>query len=258
MQMVKIKDGELATVLFEPETQIADAVLVHGFTGSKEDFTDIGVLLAQKGFRVLTFDNRGHQHSQPSENPSDYEMKSIGQDVLDLAKDFNFAKPHLLGHSLGGLISQQAFMLEPSYWRSLTLMCSGPGGRSEFDMSPLDILTEDNKVQLWEAGLDEKDRQHRLYDFKRARAGNSSADAIKHFGKHLNTFSTLIPEIAKTGVPAHIFYGEYDEAWPLTEQNQMAQELNAKLDILPNCGHCPNEDDPELTAKVIADFWNQH
>jgi pimeloyl-ACP methyl ester carboxylesterase len=35
----------------------------------------------------------------------------------------------------------------------------------------------------------------------------------------------------------------------------MAQELNAKLDILPNCGHCPNEDDPELTAKVIADFW---
>ena len=57
--MVSIQGEPLATIVYQPEEIISDVVLVHGFTGSKEDFIDMAFLLAAQGHRVLTFDNRG-------------------------------------------------------------------------------------------------------------------------------------------------------------------------------------------------------
>ena len=39
--MVSIQGEPLATVVYQPEVFISDVVLVHGFTGSKEDFIDM-------------------------------------------------------------------------------------------------------------------------------------------------------------------------------------------------------------------------
>ncbi|NDD60484.1 MAG: alpha/beta hydrolase, partial [Actinobacteria bacterium] len=55
-----------------------------------------------------------------------------------------------------------------------------------------------------------------------------------------------------------VIYGENDDAWPLEDQNQMARDLNATLTVLPQCGHCPNEDNPPLTAKALAHFWEMN
>jgi pimeloyl-ACP methyl ester carboxylesterase len=37
----------------------------------------------------------------------------------------------------------------------------------------------------------------------------------------------------------------------------MAQELNAQLTVLAGCGHCPNEENPRLTAEALAAFWSK-
>ena len=39
---VDIQGEQLAVEIYEPTTRIADVVLVHGWTGSKEDFNLIG------------------------------------------------------------------------------------------------------------------------------------------------------------------------------------------------------------------------
>jgi pimeloyl-ACP methyl ester carboxylesterase len=52
-----------------------------------------------------------------------------------------------------------------------------------------------------------------------------------------------------------VIYGENDDAWPLAMQDQMAAELGAQLTIISGAGHCPNEDKPEETAAVLANFW---
>ena len=49
---VDIQGEKLAVEIYEPTTRIADVVLVHGWTGSKEDFNLIGPLLADMGYRV--------------------------------------------------------------------------------------------------------------------------------------------------------------------------------------------------------------
>ena len=38
--------------------------------------------------------------------------------------------------------------------------------------------------------------------------------------------------------------------------DQMASDLSAPVTVIKEAGHCPNEDQPEATAKAIADFWS--
>jgi pimeloyl-ACP methyl ester carboxylesterase len=36
----------------------------------------------------------------------------------------------------------------------------------------------------------------------------------------------------------------------------MAKDLAAPLTVIEDAGHCPNEDQPEETVKVLASFWS--
>ncbi|CAB4831507.1 unannotated protein [freshwater metagenome] len=123
---VEIQGENLAVEIYEPKVRIADVVLVHGYTGSKEDFNLIGPLLADAGYRVLTFDNRGQHESAHSKREDAYQIHSLARDVIDIAQHYRFEKPHLLGHSMGGLVAQRASLDAPNYWSSLTLFCTGP------------------------------------------------------------------------------------------------------------------------------------
>jgi len=40
-KLIVVQGEPIATVVFEPKVHRGDVVLVHGFTGSKEDFSDL-------------------------------------------------------------------------------------------------------------------------------------------------------------------------------------------------------------------------
>jgi pimeloyl-ACP methyl ester carboxylesterase len=73
---------------------------------------------------------------------------------------------------------------------------------------------------------------------------------------HLLNDRSFIDQIAALGIPAHVLYGENDDAWPLEIQQKMARDLSAPVTVIPGAGHCPNEDQPLLTARAIADYWD--
>lgn len=254
--MISVQGEPLATVVYQPKVSESDVVLVHGFTGSKEDFTEISLLLAQHGHRVLTFDNRGQHESGYTLRPDGYSMTSLARDVINLVKILDFRKPHLMGHSFGGLVSQQATFLAPDLWSSLTLFCSGPGGkRSWFGDPHFENLTNENKTEMWELHLDKERMNRDNYPLLKKRWIASDAVATIEYREHLRNFSSLIPEIAKSGISSHVVFGENDDVWPIDEQREMAEKLSAKVSVLPDCGHCPNEENPSLTASVLSQFW---
>ncbi|MEY4735449.1 MAG: hypothetical protein RL428_784, partial [Actinomycetota bacterium] len=45
LELVELSQGQLAINIYEPENHRGDAILIHGFTGSKEDFDYIAPLL---------------------------------------------------------------------------------------------------------------------------------------------------------------------------------------------------------------------
>ncbi len=257
-QLVELSQGQLAINIFEPSEYRGDAILIHGFTGSKEDFDAIGPLLAARGYRVFAADHRGIHESLHSADGSTYSMQAYARDAIDIAKHFNLTSPHLFGHSYGGAVAQRAVLAEPELFASLTLFCSGPHSRENLGLSQLILERLPGKTmqESWDEFAGELYVGHKREALMKKRWLANDLLSILEQAKDLSTFTSVIPEVAATKIASHVIYGERDDAWPLAMQDQMAADLSAPVTVIKDAGHCPNEDQPEATAKVIADFWS--
>lgn len=137
------------------------ALLLPGFTGSKEDFLDLQPPLAARGYRTVAVDGRGQYESDgPRDDESAYARAELVRDVLaqrDALADAGVltAPVHLLGHSLGGQIARAAVLDSPEAFASLTLMASGPAEVSAHQRERVKMLRDALAVldltQVWEA-----------------------------------------------------------------------------------------------------------
>ncbi len=255
---VEIQGENLAVEIYEPKVRVADVVLVHGWTGSKEDFNLIGPLLADAGYRVLTFDNRGQHESAHSKREDAYQIHSLARDVIDIAHHYGFEKPHLLGHSMGGLVAQRATLDAPNYWSSLTLFCTGPHyslKKTELE-TLIHLMKTMTMAEFWISYKEEMDKLSPRYELFKKRWHASDPKSLSDTSRLLLDTQSVILELLATKIPAHVIYGENDDAWPLAMQDQMAKDLSAPRTIIKDAGHCPNEDQPEETVKVLTNFWS--
>jgi pimeloyl-ACP methyl ester carboxylesterase len=56
-------------------------------------------------------------------------------------------------------------------------------------------------------------------------------------------------------VPTLVIWGEQDAWVPVKNGHRFAEDIpGAKLEVLPRCGHMPQEEMPERTAELILDF----
>ena len=101
------------------------ALLVPGYTGSKEDFLAILDLLADGSRHVIAIDMRGQFETASAENPAGYAAAALGADILAIMH--TTGARHLVGHSYGGLIGREAVLAGTgAEFASFTLMSSGP------------------------------------------------------------------------------------------------------------------------------------
>ncbi|WP_460776233.1 alpha/beta fold hydrolase [Nocardiopsis nanhaiensis] len=278
---LRLSYGPVAALRARPTsggTELAPAVLVHGFSGSKEDFIALLQSLAQAGREVVAIDLPGTYGSPgpetltppPGVELPDYRISSLGgvvSEVLDLVG--SGGPVHLVGHSFGGLVSRDAALSEKSPLASLTLMCSGPGALSGaraartrnliagISMSP----TAERLRELWDEHFEPEARQrsHRpeVVDFLRERFLSSSAVGLMRMAEDLLGTTDRVAELAAVDLPKLVLYGENDDAWPLADQDDMAKRLNAKRLVVPGAGHSPNVEAPETTSSALTAFWNE-
>jgi pimeloyl-ACP methyl ester carboxylesterase len=256
---IEIHGEPLAVELYEPAQRRGDALLIHGYTGSKEDFAEVGPLLAARGYRVVTSDNRGQHESAHSRRDDAYTIQSLARDAIALADHFALERPHLLGHSFGGLVAQRAAVMMPGRWASLTLFCTGPHGRYGLpDLTDIiDVLATHSMQEAWDPVRDAEARKSGRYDLLKRRWAASDPRSVVTHARHLLDEPSIVDQVHATGLPVHVVYGENDDAWPLAMQDQMARDLDAPVTVIADAGHCPNEDRPERTAEVIAEFWDR-
>src|SRR5580765_970969 len=86
-------------------------LLIHGFTGAKEDFTDWLDPLAKRGWHAVAPDLRGHGGSAHPEQETDYSFEIFAADMVKLTDALGWDRFVVLGHSMGGMIAQ---VLAPS------------------------------------------------------------------------------------------------------------------------------------------------
>ncbi|MFC4493575.1 alpha/beta fold hydrolase [Streptomyces ovatisporus] len=162
--------------------RLGTALLLPGFTGSKEDFIALLEPLADAGFRAVAVDQRGQYETGGPRAEAAYSRTELARDALALAEALqqdddvlhdsdngsHAANPphgarsaqsarrvHLLGHSLGGLIARDAVLRDRTPFASLTLMSSGPAAVSASQQHRLKLLLGALPVmtaeEIWQA-----------------------------------------------------------------------------------------------------------
>ena len=84
-------------------------VLVHGITESATSFDPIVERLAATN-EVLTLDLRGHGESGAADT---YDLSSMAGDVATVVAAAEVTQPHVVGHSLGGMVATAAGSMLP-------------------------------------------------------------------------------------------------------------------------------------------------
>lgn len=243
----------------------ATVVLVPGFTGSKEDFREVLLPLAEAGYRAVAIDQRGQHESPGPDDHSAYTTAALGTDVLHVVTALGNRPVHLVGHSFGGLVSRAAVIQDPTAFRSLVLMDSGPAGLTgpRADVLPFmrAILLEGGLAAVWDAaealGPDPRKpaAAPEAKAFLRSRMLAGSPAGLLAMADSLTTEPDRSAELAALDLPVLVLYGEDDDAWPPHVQDEMADRLGAPVIVVPDAFHSPAAENPALTAQVLRDFF---
>ncbi|MFF3335090.1 alpha/beta fold hydrolase [Streptomyces sp. NPDC002888] len=245
------------------------ALLLPGFTGSKEDFHRMHEPLAERGYRSIALDGRGqHESDGPAEDESAYAQGELARDVLAQAAALG-SPLHLVGHSLGGQIARAAVLLDHSPFVSLTLIASGPAQISDSQQQRVKLLHDALAVmtmaEVWEAILAMGPPEEvggpargygRVEQLRQRWLAHKPAQLLAT-GRQLCVEPNRVSELAAVPLPFHVLSGARDDTWPVTVLDDMAVQLRAHRTVVPSAEHSPNLDQPLPTAHALAGFWDK-
>ncbi|MFJ8471764.1 alpha/beta fold hydrolase [Kitasatospora sp. NPDC094011] len=269
--------GEFAALRAEPAGPVrGSALLVPGFTGSKEDFIALLEPLAAAGYRVTAVDQRGQYETGGPDDEAAYAVDALGADVRALTGVLaaEGGSVHLLGHSFGGQVVREAVLAAaaegPLPWRSLTLMATGPGAIDPAEAARTELLLDALSVldleEIWQvmrqldadSGKPQPVLAPGVAEFLHRRWVANVPRSLAVTGGHLMAAPDRVAELAAAtagALPVLVLSGEQDYAWPVPEQTGMAERLAARRVVVEGAGHSPNAERPAATAAALAAFW---
>ena len=272
MRIERIQAGDVSLEVASAGAGGRPLLLVHGFTGAKEDFTDFLDQLADLGWHAVAPDLRGHGGSDHPEGEDAYSLVQFARDLDALADALGWTRFVLLGHSMGGMIAQ-VFALQPSGARldGLVLMDTShacPDGLDPDSMATGASIVRDGGIPLLvdilrKRGADplatEADQRLRREKPGYVEFGErkllASADAMWIAMAHEMVHGEdRLERLRELRVPTLVMVGEQDTPF-LGHSRRMAAAIpTSTLAVLPGGGHSPQFEAPEPWWSALTAF----
>ena len=244
-------------------------VLVHGLGGCAANWVDVAPRLAQTR-RVLVPELPGHGLSTPL--PSVPNLAVFADRVGMIAEREQALPAAFVGHSLGAVVALRVALRRPDDVDALVLAgaagISSTSRRARYGLRILGIIGPRRLVAPW-AGSVAGSAFLRYAVFGHWGAADPlilSPEAVDGFleGTRLTSDSVsaaravvaddVRPELGELRCPTLVLWGARDNQVALVDAFEFARRLDARLQVIADCGHLLIGERPELCAEAIENF----
>lgn len=243
---------------------VGSAVLVPGFTGSKEDFIALLAPLANQRVRAVAFDLAGQFETPGPDDAHQYSLGGFAADVWAVAA--TLPRPLVLvGHSFGGLVVREAILAEPLAADGLAIIASGPAALPDEQQAVLHrflgmmnshgLAAVLQGKQAMDAAAGAPTLAPDIESFLARRFQSNSPGSLQAMIETLCTATDQVDALATVAPATTVVVGASDDVWPPNDQRGMAERLGAALVELPDVGHSPAVEAPDLLADAIAAMY---
>jgi pimeloyl-ACP methyl ester carboxylesterase len=247
-------------------------VFLHPWGGSASYWRHVWPAFTDR-YRVIAIDAPGHGKSArpPRASYTPWMMARVTVHLLDA---LGVSRATFIGNSMGGATSLATALQSPDRVERLVLIDAAGAWAVPEPLHRLARAVVHPKT-LATVSFEAVEALFRLGIF----FGSTPPDAARHIDEMLSVRGTAdhaawahavtraldavarfdvtarLPEIR---VPVLVLWGEWDVVLPAFVAERLAQALpDARLAIIPDCGHMPQLEAPEDTARLIAAFLDE-
>ncbi len=237
-------------------------ILIAGFMG---DHTVWGGMLETlaKRFKVLIFDNRAVGQTQDSGKP--FSIETLADDAIKLSQQVGFAKPHILGQSMGGAVAQTIAMKYPQQINSLIILnsvmkfsvVSQIAMTNLLDLEalkiPADLIL--NAILPWVLSSDFLSVPDNIKMLKKMVMSNPYPQSTENKKRQLAAIELFDsrPWANQIKTKTLVIAGEHDVLTPPAQCCHLANQIpQAIFKIIPGAHASPTEQPEKVTNEILA------
>ncbi|MBP2636712.1 MAG: alpha/beta hydrolase [Firmicutes bacterium] len=243
---------------YEEDGQGTAMIFIHGL-GENASSWRHQLAHFRKDYRVVAMDLRGHGQSGTSDECITMEL--FARDVLTLLDHLKIESAHFVGHSMGGLISQEIAAHHPE--RMLSMVLSDSAGYYPPPMGTTGLETRLKNIEkltmeeMAEAIANVACRPNVPEDVKGEIRNLFAANRKEPYRQA--TIATLQADYreyhSQMSLPTLLMVGELDQTTPLSYAEFLNKAIRgSKVVIIPDAAHMTKLENPKDYNRLLAEF----
>ncbi|MHC1739309.1 MAG: 2-succinyl-6-hydroxy-2,4-cyclohexadiene-1-carboxylate synthase [Ignavibacteriaceae bacterium] len=267
---MKYQFGETGVNLEDSGERDSDMVvlLIHGFTGSSEDWNEVRNSL--KGVRFLLVDLPGHGRSDSPSDLKYYSQENLVKLIEEIRNELGIKKLIIIGYSMGGRLALSYAVKYPDNLRKLIIESGHAGLMTEEERSErtkqdvelaefIDHNEIDDFVDFWmskdifqsQSNLPESDRVE-IRNRKLQNNNMGLSNMLKGFGT--GRMIPLWDKLKKIRFETLLIAGELDVKYCEVSKKIQNEITNSRLEIIEGAGHNVHLEKRDKFINLINDF----
>jgi 3-oxoadipate enol-lactonase len=262
MPFVSATDGTRIHYEVTGKPGATPVLMIQGLGASKNAWNLQRIAMATR-FRIISFDNRGAGRSDKPTVP--FTLEQMAEDAITVLDAAGMETAHVVGASMGGVISQIVAVKHPHRVRSLTLVCTACRNhpwRQELLQSWAKTAEEKGMIEVGKEAAQwvMSPRSFRRLVPAFTWMGPLAALRPRHsfvsqIHAILDTREDLVDQLSTITAPTMVIVGNQDILTPRGDSEEIAERIpNAELVVISGAAHGLMMEHSSTFNKILIEF----